>query len=30
VDAVMDGDLDDFIEAYLFHKLNTKDQSGPS
>lgn len=23
VDAVMDGDLDDFIEAFLLHKLNT-------
>lgn len=26
VDAVMDGDLDDFIEAYLLHQLNHREQ----
>lgn len=26
VDAVMDGDLDDFIEAFLIHQLNVKDR----
>jgi len=26
VDAVMDGDLDDFIEAYLLHKLSPREQ----
>jgi len=26
VDAVMDGDLDEFIEAYLLHQLNNREQ----
>jgi hypothetical protein len=26
VDAVMDGDLDEFIEAYLIHQLNLKER----
>jgi peptide chain release factor 2 len=27
VDGVMDGDLDDFIEAFLLHRLNLKERS---
>lgn len=27
VDAVMDGDLDEFIEAYLLHQLNNREQT---
>lgn len=27
VDAVMDGDLDEFIEAYLLHQLNSREQT---
>jgi peptide chain release factor 2 len=30
VDAVLDGDLDEFIEAYLFHRMTSREKSSSS